>query len=148
MCALLITELLQLVARLGSVNRFHRTSWLPVASPTDRSKSARNRGVIEVFGGVFVLSLSCFSLNIFYSELKGMLHKYAKFIPNKGFEKKTPKCVFILIHLPGGIGTVCTGQVQCPVERDGRSPQKAEPGRQSPTAVTDEAFRLKAGLLC
>ena len=95
MCALLITELLQLVARLGSVNRFHRTSWLPVASPTDRSKSARNRGVIEVFGGVFVLSLSCFSLNIFYSELKGMLHKYAKFIPNKGFEKKNPKmCIY------------------------------------------------------
>ena len=73
-----------------------------------------------------------------------MLHKYAKFIPNKGFEIKQNA---YNISSTWGIGTVRTGQVQCPVERNGRSPQEAEPGHQSPTAVADEAFRLKAGPL-
>ena len=30
---------------------------MTVVTPTDRSKSAHNRFVIEVFGGVFVLSI-------------------------------------------------------------------------------------------
>ena len=30
---------------------------MTVVSPTDRPKSVRNRSVIEVFGGVFVLSI-------------------------------------------------------------------------------------------
>ena len=37
------------------VNRFNHTSWMVVVTPTDRPKSVRNRYVIEVFGGVFVL---------------------------------------------------------------------------------------------
>ena len=41
------------------VNRFNHTSWLAIVSPTDRPKSVRNRCVIEVFGGVYVL-LRCF----------------------------------------------------------------------------------------
>ena len=32
-------------------------SWIAVIAPTDRPKSFRNRCVIEVFGGVFVLSI-------------------------------------------------------------------------------------------
>ena len=35
------------------------TSWVAFVTPTDRPKSVRNRCVIEVFGGVFVLS-RCF----------------------------------------------------------------------------------------
>ena len=41
------------------VNRFNQTSWAAVIAPTDRPKSVHNRCVIEVFGGVFVLSC-CF----------------------------------------------------------------------------------------
>ena len=36
------------------------TSLMAVVSPTDRPKSDHNRCVIEVFGGVFVLSLNYF----------------------------------------------------------------------------------------
>ena len=38
------------------VHRFKHTSWVAVVAPTDRPKSVRNRCVIEVFGGVCVLS--------------------------------------------------------------------------------------------
>ena len=41
------------------VNWFNHTSWVAIVTPTDRPKAVRNRCVIEVFGGVFVLSL-CF----------------------------------------------------------------------------------------
>ena len=41
------------------VNRINRTSSVVIVTPTDRPKSLRNRRVIEIFGGVFVLS-SCF----------------------------------------------------------------------------------------
>ena len=58
MCVLLITQLLRLVRRLGSRKLFNLTSWMAI-TPTDRPKSVRNRCVIEVFGGVFVLS-RCF----------------------------------------------------------------------------------------
>ena len=40
------------------VNRFNHISWVAVVTPTDRPKSVRNRCVIEVFGCVFLLSLS------------------------------------------------------------------------------------------
>ena len=36
---------------------FNQTSWLAIVTPTDRHKSVGTRCVIEVFGGVFVLSL-------------------------------------------------------------------------------------------
>ena len=45
------------------VNWFNHTGWVAVVTPTDRSKSVRNRWVIEVFSGVFVLSHFLF---IFY----------------------------------------------------------------------------------
>ena len=38
------------------VNRFNHTSLIALVSPTEYPKSVRNRRVIEVFGGVFVLS--------------------------------------------------------------------------------------------
>ena len=41
------------------MNRFNHISWVTAVSPTDRTKSVRNRCVIEVFGGVFMLS-RCF----------------------------------------------------------------------------------------
>ena len=41
------------------VNRFNHTSGVTAATPTDRPKSVRNRSVIEVFGGVIMLS-RCF----------------------------------------------------------------------------------------
>ena len=46
--------------RWDPVNRFNNTSWVSVVVRTDRPKSVRKRCVIEVFAGVFVLSL-CFS---------------------------------------------------------------------------------------
>ena len=39
------------------INRFNYTNWMSVVTRTDRPKSVRNRCVIEVFGGVFVLSI-------------------------------------------------------------------------------------------
>ena len=56
---------------LISVNRFNHTSWMTVVTPTDRSKSVRNRYVIEAFGGVFVLSIG---FRIF-RWCKGFCHK-------------------------------------------------------------------------
>ena len=53
MCVLLITRLLRLVGR------FNHTSRVAVVTQTDLPKSVRNRCVVEVFGGVFVLS-RCF----------------------------------------------------------------------------------------
>ena len=53
---LLITRLLWEGWARKPVNH---TSWVAVVTPTDCAKSVRNRCVIEVFGGVFVL-LGCF----------------------------------------------------------------------------------------
>ena len=55
MCALLITRLLRLVEGWDPVNGLNHTSWVSAVTPTDHPKSVRNRCVIEVFGGVFVL---------------------------------------------------------------------------------------------
>ena len=55
-CFLLIARLLRKWDGWALINRFNHTSWVVVVSPTDRPKSVRNRCVIEVFGGVIVLS--------------------------------------------------------------------------------------------
>ena len=54
-----IATVLRLVGRLIARNRFNHTSGETAVTPTDRPKSVRNRCVIEVFDGVFVLS-RCF----------------------------------------------------------------------------------------
>ena len=64
MCVLLITRLLWLVGRYGSRKPMNHTSWVAIVTPTDRPKSARNRCVIEVFGGVFVLSLCLLDFSV------------------------------------------------------------------------------------
>ena len=43
--------------KVGPVNQVNHTSWVAVVTPTDRPKSVRNRCLIELFCGVFVLSL-------------------------------------------------------------------------------------------
>ena len=43
--------------KVGPVNQVNHTSWVAVVTPTDRPKPVRNRCVIELFCGVFVLSL-------------------------------------------------------------------------------------------
>ena len=53
------------------VNRFNHTSWVDVVTPTDRPKSVRNRCVIEVFGGVCVLSFG-FRISCWY---RGFCHR-------------------------------------------------------------------------
>ena len=55
MCVLLIAKLLRFMGRLGA----YKSSWVIVVTTNDRPKSVRTRYVIEVFGGIFVLSL-CF----------------------------------------------------------------------------------------
>ena len=42
----------------------NHTSWVAVVTPTDRPKSVRNRCVIELFCGVFVLSLCPFDISV------------------------------------------------------------------------------------
>ena len=64
MCVLLITRLLRLVGRLSARKPVNHTSWVTAATPTDRSKSVRNRCVIEVFGGVFMLSRCFFNFSV------------------------------------------------------------------------------------
>ena len=44
---------------VSPVNQFNHTSWVVIVTPTDRPKSVRNRCVIEVLVGGFVLS-RCF----------------------------------------------------------------------------------------
>ena len=41
----------------AEVNRFNHTSWVALVTPTDRPKSTRNRCVIDIFDGVFMLTL-------------------------------------------------------------------------------------------
>ena len=48
LCVLLITQLLWLLGRLGTVNRFNHNSWITVVTPTDNPKSVHNRCVIEI----------------------------------------------------------------------------------------------------
>ena len=55
---------------LDSVNRFNHTSCVAVVTPSNRPKSVRNRCVIEIFGGVFVLML----LPGFFCGCKGFCH--------------------------------------------------------------------------
>ena len=57
MFVLFITQLLRLVGRLILRKPVNYTSLAVVVTPTDCSRSVRNRCVIEVFGGAFVLSL-------------------------------------------------------------------------------------------
>ena len=72
-------------------------------TPTDRTKSVRNRYVIEVFGGVFVLSL-CFvelsvGLRVFVIELSQILSFLflSHLDPGKGeVDIRTPKASKII----------------------------------------------------
>ena len=50
--------------RWRSRKSVYHTSWVVVAAPIDRLKSVRNRCVIGVFGGYFVLSLCFFYLSV------------------------------------------------------------------------------------
>ena len=56
MCVLLINAF---CGYWDPVTWFNHTSWVAIVTSTDRPKSIRNRCVIEVFGGVCVLS-HCF----------------------------------------------------------------------------------------
>ena len=66
-------EILQTIKTQGRVPliRFNHTSWMTVATPTGHPKSVRSRCVIEVFGGVFVLSIG-FRIFCWY---KGFCHR-------------------------------------------------------------------------
>ena len=57
MCVLLITRLLRLVGRLGTRKPVQLHQLNDGCDSTDRYKSVLNRRVIEVFGGVYVLSI-------------------------------------------------------------------------------------------
>ena len=50
--------------KVGPVNQVNHTSWVAVVTPTDHPKSVRNRCVIELFCGVFVLSLYPFDISV------------------------------------------------------------------------------------
>ena len=63
MCVLFITRLLRGVGRWARKPVNH-TSWVAVVTPTDRTKSARNRCVIELFVALFVLSLCPFDTSV------------------------------------------------------------------------------------
>ena len=71
MCVFLITRMLWEGGAF--VNRFNHTNWVTVVTPTDRPKSVRNRGVIEVFDDFFVLS-HCFLL-LFFCGWRGFCHR-------------------------------------------------------------------------
>ena len=57
MCVLLIAQLSRIVKGWVPINRFNHTSWIVLDTSTDRPKSVRNCCVIEIFGGVLVLSI-------------------------------------------------------------------------------------------
>ena len=64
MCVLLITRVLRSVERLGSCKPVLPQQLGGYRCPTDRPDSVRNRCVIKVFGGVFVLSRCFFSVGV------------------------------------------------------------------------------------
>ena len=69
MYVLLITRLLRLVGRWARKPVNH-TSWVAVVTPTDRPKSVRNRGVIELFCGVvYVVTLPLLTFLLVYGLL-------------------------------------------------------------------------------
>ena len=76
MCILLITQLLQLVERLGPVKQFNHISWVAVATPSDLPKSVHNRFVTEVFGGVLVsfIRILCFDIRKTLVVLQFKMH--------------------------------------------------------------------------
>ena len=49
--------------KVGPVQPVNHTSWMTVDTPTDRPKSVRNCGVIEIFVALFVLSLCPFDIS-------------------------------------------------------------------------------------
>ena len=63
MYVLLITRMLRLVERWARKPVNH-TSWVAVATPTDRSKSFRNCCLIELFVALFMLSLCPFDISV------------------------------------------------------------------------------------
>ena len=52
------------IGKVGPVNQVNHTSWVAVATPTDRPKSLRNRCVIELVVALFVLSLCPFDISV------------------------------------------------------------------------------------
>ena len=64
MYVLLITDLLRFMESWDPVNRFNHTSLVAILTPTDRSMSVPYQFVIEVFGGVFVLSFSFLDFSV------------------------------------------------------------------------------------
>ena len=58
------------------VNRFNHTSWVAIVTPADRPKSVCNHCVIEVFGGVFVLS-RCF---LDFCRFGGFCHRTESYL--------------------------------------------------------------------
>ena len=50
--------------KVGPVNQVNHTSWVAIVTPTDRPTSVRNRCVIELFCGLFVLSLCPFDISV------------------------------------------------------------------------------------
>ena len=75
MCVLLITWLLRLVGRSGTLNRFNHTSRMNVVTPTDHPKSVHNRCVIEVF-----VAFLCCPLVFEFSVGKGFSSKVLSFL--------------------------------------------------------------------
>ena len=67
---------------IDPVNRFNRTSWVPIATPTDRPKSVRNCCVIDVFGGVFVLSRYFLDFSVGVGAFVIGLSQISSFSPN------------------------------------------------------------------
>ena len=63
MYVLLITRLLRLVGRWAHKPVNH-TSWLAVATPTDRPKSVRNCCLIDFFVALCMLSLCPFDISV------------------------------------------------------------------------------------
>ena len=50
--------------KVGRVIHVNHTSWVAIVTPTDRSKSVRNRSVIELFIALFVLSFCPFDISV------------------------------------------------------------------------------------
>ena len=56
---------------LDPVNRFNHTSWVAIVTPTNHPKSARNRCVTEVFGGVYEFNIAFW----IYCRCRGFCHR-------------------------------------------------------------------------
>ena len=93
--------------KVGPVNQVNHTSWIAVVTPTDRSKSVRNRCVIELFVVLFVLSRCPFDISAGVGAFVTGLSQISSFFYSYNFYEMHTELKFGMMIHTRGIQYVC-----------------------------------------